>query len=179
MVEINNDSTYVLGVDFARMGEDVSVFVIIENPHEKQELYTVYLEETRHKRLTDAIGRIKKLHKKFNFRKIYLDETGLGAGPTDVLKEEMGAYLVEGLTFTIKSKEDLYSNLKRLMEQGKLKLPNHRKLLYELADLRYDITGSGNTKIHHPERGHDDYPDALALACWFWKEDTTYVPVVG
>jgi len=28
------------------------------------------------------------------------------------------------------------------------------------------ITSNGNTRYHHPPRGHDDYPDALALAAF-------------
>jgi len=26
-------------------------------------------------------------------------------------------------------------------------------------------------KIHHSDKGHDDYPDALALACLYFKEE--------
>ena len=55
------------------------------------------------------------------------------------------------------------------MGQGRIKFPNHKKLLYQLADLRYEIVSSGDLKIHHSEKGHDDYPDALALACWYFK----------
>mgnify|MGYP001610464669 CR=1 FL=1 len=45
-------------------------------------------------------------------------------------------------------------------------------------DLRYEIVSSGQLKLHHSERGHDDFPDALALACWYWKgeEIETYTP---
>jgi len=57
------------------------------------------------------------------------------------------------------------------MEQGKFVFPDIRKLFYELSDLRYELTSSGNVKIHHSEGGHDDYPDSLALACWACKED--------
>jgi hypothetical protein len=54
-----------------------------------------------------------------------------------------------------------------------------KKLYYELSDLRYEITSGGNTKIHHSEGGHDDYPDALALCCWACKEDDImYKPIL-
>ena len=161
-------SLFVLGVDFARLGQDSSVFIVVEE-NMRKEIRVNFIEETKHKLTTDAIGRIKLLNEKYDFIKIYLDETGLGAGPTDILVEHFGEK-VEGMTFTIKSKMDLYSNLKKLMEQGKLKIPSNRKLLYQLADLRYDVSSSGNLKIHHSERGHDDYTDALALSVYFWKE---------
>ena len=52
------------------------------------------------------------------------------------------------------------------MQQERLIIPNNKKLIYELLDLRYEIMSNGDLKIHHSEKGHDDYPDALALACW-------------
>ena len=69
------------------------------------------------------------------------------------------------------TKLDMYSNLKLWMEKGLLALPNHKKLLYELKDFRYELTDSGGLKLHHSERGHDDYPDALALACLYFKDN--------
>jgi len=161
-------SIFTLGVDFARMGEDESVFTVVEESMEK-DIRVNFIDSTLHKPMTDAIGRIKVLDEKYTFQKIYLDETGMGAGPTDMLTEELGER-VEGLTFTVKSKQDLYSNLKKLMEQGRIKIPNNRKLLYQLADLRYEVMSSGDLKIHHSERGHDDFADSLALSCWYFKE---------
>ena len=174
----NPNSLFVLGNDFARMGQDENVGIVVE---EQREMLKVnWIEATSKLKLTEAIGRIKILNIKYNFIKMYLDETGLGAGPTDMLVEEFGVDRVEGMTFTIQSKMDMYSNLKKLMEQGKLKLPNNKKLLYQLMDLRYETTSSGQLKLHHSERGHDDYPDALALACWYWKgeEVEVYQPFI-
>lgn len=169
-------SEFILGVDFARMGEDVTVFVIVEKSM-KGEIKVNYIEETKHKLMTDTIGRVKMLNEKYNFVMMYLDETGMGAGPTDVLTEHFGVDKVEGITFSMRSKQDLYSNLKKMMEQGKIKIPNNKKLLYQMADLRYEVASSGDLKIHHSERGHDDYPDSLALACWHFKDmEEGYVP---
>ena len=175
---INPKCTYILGVDFARMGQDKSVFLVIEKDWHTGNLYVVWTEETKHKKLTDAIGRILVMDRNFHFKKIILDTTGLGAGPTDILKERLGGK-VEGITFSLQSKQDLYSNLKILMEAGRIKLPNHKDLLFQLMDLRYQVSSSGNLKIHHSERGHDDYPDALALACWFFKGKRAYVPHIA
>jgi len=165
---IHPKSEYILGVDFARMGQDSSVFIILEKPFGEEIIYVVYIEEMKHRHLNEAVGKVKFLDAKFHFHKIYLDETGLGSGPTDMLREHFGGFKVQGVYFTIKSKQDLYSNLKRMMEQKQLKIPNYRKLLFQLADLRYEVTSSGNLKIHHSERGHDDFPDALALACFHY-----------
>lgn len=165
MGHMHEKNEYYLGVDFARMGEDECVFIIIEKK-KGGVLFVNDIIATSKKTLTEAVGTIRMLDEKYKFVKIFLDETGLGAGPTDMLVEYFGSYKVEGMTFTIKSKMDLYSNLKKLMQQGRLKIPNNKKLLYQLRDLRYELMSSGQMKIHHSERGHDDYPDSLALACW-------------
>ena len=80
-------------------------------------------------------------------------------------KQKLEEYdIVVGLTFTMRNKEDIFSNLKLLMEQGKLKIPDHKKLIYQLKDFRYETTPTGNLKLHHSEGGHDDLVDALACA---------------
>jgi phage FluMu gp28-like protein len=168
---------YVLGADLARMGQDSSVFIIVERgtPHK-----VVFIKELKKNTMDQAIDYIKYLHSKYKFKKIVCDSTGLGAGVVDVLAKDINlnhkfrqtSYnitpelfdVVVGLTFTTKSKEDVFSNLKLMMEQGKLKIPNHKKLIYELKDFRYEITAAGNIKLHHSEGGHDDFVDALACA---------------
>src|SRR3990167_6544277 len=133
MKSIEKNAIYILGVDLARLGEDSSVYIILEKIGDGP-IKVIFIDETQHKLLTDAIGRIKILNNYFNFKKIYIDETGLGAGVVDVLQEELGQNKIEAFTFTNKSKQDMYSNLKILMEQKKLKIPFHRKLFYQLSD---------------------------------------------
>jgi len=182
--DIHHKSAYSLGVDFARMGEDSSAFVVVEESIHDGELYVVFITETKHKLLTDAINKVVYLDSQFHFNKIYLDETGMGSGPTDVLKEKVG-HRIEGVTFTTKTKQDMYQNLRRLLEtktkgkKGGLHLPNHKKLLYQLMDLRYEIGNAGDIKIHHSDRGHDDFPDALALACLYWRSNNKPISAGG
>lgn len=171
--EINPKAEFVLGVDFAHLGSDNTVFIVIERPYgDEEHLYVVYIEETSKMLLTDAIGRVKILNSKFNFRKIICDYTGLGIGAVDSLKEQLG-FIVEGVRFTVQSKMDIYGNLKILFQKKKLKIPNHKKLIYQLADLRYEVIGgqkgSGQIKIHHSPKGKDDFADACALAAWHFK----------
>lgn len=171
-------ATYVLGCDFARLGEDETVLIILEQPWgENKIVYCVYIEIISKMPLTHAHGRIVRLHEKFHFKKIYLDETGMGAGPSDYLREQLGS-IIEPITFTIQSKEDMYSNLKILMESGRLKLPPHKKLIHQLQELMYETTSSGHIKIHHRDRGFDDLADSLALAAYHFKPRRAYVPHV-
>jgi phage terminase large subunit-like protein len=159
---------YVCGFDVARMGQDRSVFTIVEKDWITGNLKVHELIETKHKLTTDAIGRIQLLDEKYNFKKVYIDCTGLGAGVADVLRERLGGK-IEPLTFTLQSKQDIFSNLKMQMEKGILSIPNHKRMLFEMLNLKYEISSSGNLKIHHPDGEHDDFPDSLALAVYHYK----------
>jgi len=166
---------YVMGIDIAAEGEDVSVFYIIELPafKDKGKVRTVEIRHLSVNKPRDVVGLAVELHDKYNFEKIYTDKTGIGDGPTDWLAEIVGESLVEGVRFSLQSKTDMYSNLKKLMNQQRLEIPTHKKLIHELCELRYERTSTGGMKIHHPDGGkvHDDFPDALALACLYMKDE--------
>lgn len=171
------------------------MFVVVEKPFDDDDLYVTFLLETKHQLTTDATARTVLLNQKFNFQKIFVDMTGLGSGVYDSLMEHLPPFRVEGITFTNKTKQDMYSNLRRLLEKrfrnekGGLHLPSKesnelaKKLHYQLADLRYELKTSSRgvssvddikegkvVSIHHSPGGHDDFADALALACLLWKD---------
>lgn len=171
---------YVTGVDFAGMGEDdACVLVLEQNEYTHEGVIRVHnILEAKQTKQTHTVGVVKVLNEKYKFRKIYCDYTGIGEGAVDFLKENLPS-CVQGIRFTLQSKHDMYSNLKILMESGKLKIPNHKKLRAQLLDIRYEVTSSGLLKIHHSDRGHDDLPDALALACLHFKPRKAYSPTIA
>lgn len=157
------DWTYYLGVDIARLGGDSTVYTITRK--KGQQWRVARILEQKGVTTDKVIDQVTELDKTYHFAGIYLDETGLGAGPTDILKRKYGDLKVEGVTFTIKNKMDIYSTLKMLMEADRLKYPKNPKLIAQLRDFRYErIEASGNVKLHHSEHGFDDYCDSLALS---------------
>jgi phage FluMu gp28-like protein len=166
-VQQQSQTTY-LGVDLARHGEDATVFLSMDD-----EGNVFHTEHTHDKPLTDGIGRVKSLEEKHGYDEILIDETGLGAGVVDTLREDLRN--IEGVTFTLDTKQSLYNSLKERMEAGELTLPENRQLRQQLADLQYELTSNGKTKIHHPDGGHDDFTDALALANWGRSQPTQQV----
>ncbi len=164
-------SKYILGVDIARTGADETAYIIIEQPSFTDECFVIYAFAEHTPTLTQVIGRVINLHNYFNFTKIYIDETGLGSGVGDVLKSEIG-YVVEGIMFTMKSKADMFNNLKLLFQQKKLIIPDYtqaensiwKKLYFQLLSINYEFNKTGNLLISHKERSHDDLVCALALA---------------
>jgi len=167
--------TSYLGNDIAGEGEDESVFISVCK-NQTADLRVVSIDNYLKNKPRDIVAMNMTLYEKYKYAKMCLDKTGIGEGPEDWLKEELkkigvNEYIVDGVRFTQRLKMDMYSNLKKLMNQGKLKFPPHKKLLYQLMELRREITPSGGLKIHHPDNKHDDYADALALACWAAKDD--------
>ncbi len=176
-------SRFYLGGDIARLGQDSTCLTVV-NVDMKNIAHVVEIVELNKYTLDRVIDKIKELHKKYKFKRIFLDETGLGAGVTDMLAKEFnmpklqqGANItgfpkqqgygdvIVGVRFTIQSKLDIFSNLKVLMEAGRVYYPNNPKLVAQLRDFRYEITDNQNIKLHHSEYGYDDYVDSLALAC--------------
>lgn len=169
---------YYLGADIARMGQDSTCLMILRRDDDKNRI--VKIVDIPKATLDYIIQLIIELHQRFRFEKMFIDETGLGAGVRDVLARQYNIYrsrnpatqhrdfsisdTVIGIKFTIQSKIDIFSKLKVMMEQDRIAYPKNEKLIAQLRDFRYETTVGGNVKLHHSEYGHDDYVDALALA---------------
>lgn len=177
----DDDAKYFLGADIARLGQDSTCLTVLEVKNGLARV--VRIVDIPKATLDHVIDRIIQLHDIYKFKKMFLDETGLGAGVKDMLARKYNSYqksdfdIVVGVKFTIQSKLDIYSNLKVLMEQGKLFYPRIDKLVAQLRDFRYELTAGDNVKLHHSEYGYDDYTDALALACQGMKVRKTILSV--
>lgn len=175
--------TYYIGADIARLGQDSTCIMVVEVDGDKGGVI-VHIVELKNSRLDIVIERVKQLINYYSPKRTFIDETGLGAGVSDVLAKmfnmpkiaegkavsgfphnvSYGDKIV-GVKFTIQSKLDMYSNLQVCMNNAKIKYPAHPKLLAQLRDFRYEVTQNQNVKLHHSERGNDDFCDALVLAC--------------
>jgi hypothetical protein len=174
--EMSKSYSYALGVDIARYGGDENAFVIVETK-DGETLRAVKIRTSIRVSLTDTIGRIIDLDKKFNFKKIFIDDNGIGAGVTDVLIEKLGRR-VEGINNSSKTidkeakrrlkilKEDLYSNLLVLMESGKIEMLNLPELKRSLMSINFEYTENSFLKI---SGSYSHIAEALVRACWFLK----------
>lgn len=155
---------YFLGADFASGGEDSTVLIIVERSWTTNQHKVVEILELNNKDTMQTVGTIRFLDDKFKFTSIYCDYTGLGIGITDRLKEVMACNVVP-YNFTIDSKMKLYANLRTAFDGKMIYIPNHKKLIYQLLDLKYEMTSNKKMKIHHSLGGKDDFCDALSLSC--------------
>lgn len=175
---VNSKSTYSMGVDLNRKGADATAFVVLEKPFNSEKCFLVYMEVHNYNKLTEAIGRILYLHSIFNFKKIYIDTTGLGGGVTDVLTEKISNGVIEEVMFTKNTKAEMFYNLKLLMQQQKIHIPNYvtdsnslsKTLYYQLLEIHQEFTGNSEIpKIYHTSTSHDDLVCALCLAALHFK----------
>lgn len=165
-----DNSQFFLGVDIARKGSDKTVYIVLESPMNVDKLYVKKVISTEKKPLTDVMGRIKDLDAKYGFQDIVLDENSVGGGVTDVLVEDGVNHTP--VKFSQKNKHDMYERLTFVLENAKIKLPDyeetserdHQDLYEQMNSLEYEFSRSGLIKVHHPQGGHDDFPDALAAA---------------
>lgn len=175
--------TYFMGVDVARLGKDLSTFEILEKVNKD------YLEQkesltTEKTRINQTISKILELEERYKFKRIYIDDGGVGGGVFDyLLTFDKTRNKVEAINNSSKSltkddkhrkkilKEDLYNNLLVLMEQGKIKLLDDADVKASLASVQYeDVIRPGKetfTKIY----GNDTHiAEGIIRAAWCIKD---------
>ena len=118
---------------------------------------------------------IADIHKKYPFRKLFIDSTGLGSPIVEHCKE-LGLP-AESYAIHARSKEELLSNLRLLLEQKKLVLPNDINLLSNLNCIETERSRTGGFLFDHKRGTHDDLAFALALAVWAGKVSGTIVMI--
>lgn len=109
-------------------------------------------------------AQIADLHKKFPLKKLYMDATSIGT-PIMTACKNLGLP-VEGVTLHEKYKAELFANLRLLLEQRKIELPDSLELLTSLNCVTAERTATGGYSFSHPPGTHDDLAYALALAAW-------------
>jgi len=150
---------YYAGIDWGRI-RDSSVVTVLSKTQD--ELKVENIIEMSGKPFSFQLERIKRLHSDYGFKKIEAEYAGLSINACEQLKEE--GLPVELFTPTVDSKEEVYRKLTKTLEDGKLTLPKHRNLQYEMRLFRYEITASAKTKLHHAPGGSDDFVDSLCYA---------------
>ena len=174
-----------LGVDVARHGGDETVLVSIERV--KGIFVKMFdLEITEDEKLTDTSRLILRKDKQNNYKRIYIDTTGMGWGVFDPLKEDpqtkRKVVAAENLKIDLDkekgkdkntrkktNKENMYNNLKNLMENDKIQLLDLPKLRQSLRSIQYEYAEGGKIKIYG---NYSHITEALVRAAWSVKDKT-------
>lgn len=158
---------FYMGVDLGKL-RDYSALAVVKREKDglvKLVFVKEFLLETPY---THVIGWIVRADRRFRFRRILIDKSGVGEA---VMEEVRGQGLTnaEGKAFTAQSKAEMLAYLRIKMEQGKLKMPYNHRLCQQINSQQYEYAKSGQLKFWHPPHSHDDQLWALALSTWATK----------
>ena len=160
---------FFMGVDLGKHRDHSVVSVVIR---EKPLLKLVHVKRFPLKTsYASVIGYVKKLCDRWNsVQKVTVDQSGVG----DYIVEDMrnaGIHNIEGVTFTLPTKEKIATNLKQQMVDGVFKvyyLPVRRisdvDLMAELNVERFELRKTGGITFSHPQGTHDDVFWSICLA---------------
>src|SRR3990167_442544 len=177
-------SGFYLGVDVARYGGDENAFVVVElsGGVHVPFLRVVRCEVSSDVSTVDTIGRVVFLDGLFGFKRVFVDDAGVGGAVTDVLQERLGRKVV-GLNNASKRvwvrgenergevrrgilKEDLYSNALFLLENGRLELLIDDSLLRSLRSIQFEYGSTKNNTGVLIYGSYSHLAEAFVRACW-------------
>tara|TARA_R100000750_G_C2344765_1_gene95827 strand:+ start:853 stop:2088 length:1236 start_codon:yes stop_codon:yes gene_type:complete len=172
--------TNYLGVDVARMGRDDSVlFSIMEKNGNLTEIDLMITSKTL---TTETVRAILEKDIRYNYKKIFVDDQGLGVAVFDPLLEHTQTRRKvipinnssRGLDLDKESgkrkkllKEDLYNNLLSLMEQGRVRLRDNPDVMLSLKSVQAEYTDDGRLKLFG---NYTHITEALIRAAWCIRE---------
>lgn len=102
-----------------------------------------------------------------NIAMVGWDNTGVGKGLQDFTErvEQLGIQATP-VEFSLQNKSRIYTLLKLLAENRRIKIPYVDECDKQLSMLRFKKTSRDYLQVHHEnEKDRDDYPDALAGVC--------------
>lgn len=174
------------GIDVARMGGDETVLLSLD-VIDKKNLSQYDLTIPEPQRLTDTTRLIIHKDKTLNHTKIYIDDGGLGVGIFDSLiehpqtKRKVVAINNSSRNIDVEKtkskrqrlerkkplmKEALYLNLKKLMEENRIKLFDDPRIKHSLRSIQMDYS-EGTLKIYG---NYSHIVEALIRAAWSIKD---------
>ncbi len=159
---LNPAGTYYLGMDIGRK-KDLTVLYLVEAVGSSR--FTRRIIELGNTTFANQAVELDRLSALPQVKRVCIDATGIGCQLVEEARARHGRK-VEGVTFTLASKEDMAVTLLRCMEDARLKLPNMPKLISDLRSIRKTTTSAGNVRYEgeRDENGHADRFWALALA---------------
>ena len=168
---------YFLGVDFAGYGGDENAFVTLSNG--KKVSFVSQYETSEKVSAWETVNTIIRLNEQLNYKKIGVDDGGLGTPILDFLLEHNKLRRkVIGLNNAKRNidkdgkvktlmKNDMYGNLKMMMEQGLIKIPDSEDIIRSLLSIQIEINEETKKEIIFGKYSH--ITEALIRAAWLVK----------
>ena len=166
-----------LGVDIARMGGDETVLASMYRI-ERKRLIMFGLDITSNTMLTDTTRLILSNDARCNYKKIYIDDGGLGVGVFDPLLEhsqtKRKVIPINNASRALDRdnkrkrllKEDLYNNLLNLMENNNVEFFDMEEIKQSLRSIQFEHS-EGRLRIYG---NYSHIVEALIRAAWCIKD---------
>lgn len=160
---VERDGILYLGYDIAKKRDATSIFVLGVLPSGLKKVYGY--EEMRAVSFTEQKAAIRKLCMSLPIRRMCIDSTGMGAPIYEDLHNEFGER-VEGVDFTLASKEDMAMSIKIGLQKKEFQLPNDKGLQSQIHSIRRTAASGGHFRYdaERDENGHADSFWSFALA---------------
>ncbi|MCR4342700.1 MAG: hypothetical protein NUV40_02200, partial [Patescibacteria group bacterium] len=174
-----------LGVDIARMGGDETVLVSMALINKK--MFMVDLEVTKNQLLTDTTRQILHADRIYNYKKIYIDDGGLGVGVFDpLLEHSQTKKKVVPINNSSRAldredrkkkllKEDLYNNLLNLMEQGRCFFFDEEDIFHSLRSIQAEYVGDRLRLFGN----YSHITEAIIRSAWGIKDKSLNIFIVS
>lgn len=188
--QFENISRISIGVDVARYGDDETI--IVSNVGGNCSISAERRGQDLMRTVGDIVLQYNILLKRYPQYKgnifAVIDDTGLGGGVTDRLREvkreqKLNRLIVVPVNFGSKVPEEqaifyydmptyLWSIVRELLEHGELTIDNDDELVAQLTVRKYSVTSGGKIQIESKQEmkkrgiGSPDRADALALSCY-------------
>lgn len=170
----------VIGVDFGKVNDSCIINIgAIINPQEHQAKQIIRVLDRRVKPLgTDysvVLAELKAISAQIHPNTVIVDATGVGEAPADILRSQ--SVPIQAFKFSLYTKVTIMNNLKLLMQQGRIQIPNEKELVNQLEMFEYQASETGGVsqpKLHAPQGEHDDEVDSLALMAYALSSGVGY-----
>lgn len=163
----------ILSVDIARFGRDFTVYALVDQSDDGFRVVD-FLQDDK-KDTMNVSGRIISLNQQYHFDKIIVDESGVGGGVLDRVKEQgiKVSGVIAGSKCTNRESEkncmnlkaELYMKAKHLFENNKLKIINKGTIMKELRGIKKEFTSNGKIRIVDPSKS-PDYVSSLVYSLY-------------
>lgn len=164
-------SPLVIGLDVARFGDDSTVFCF------RKGRLCLKFETYKKKDNVEVANIATNLIKEMHPARLFVDDTGVGGGVTDILRDRGFGQIVRGINFQSKAiNDEMYNNRRaemwdgiRLWLQDTVQLPKDDSLLDELCTVNKKYDGRGRLQLESKADVKErllrspDKADALAL----------------
>lgn len=185
--DVTGTSRRILAVDVARFGDDETIFTIVESA-DILRWNQIYMLGWRGKDLMQTTGKAIDLMREFNVDYTVIDDTGVGGGVTDRLRElkrNVGAFnggnkAVNSLYANCRS--EMWFNLKEIFDKDNLRILPDSLLSEQLMSIKYKFKSGGQKAIVSKDDMRSDglkspdRADALGMALYF--RETVFSPRV-